>query len=278
MNTEKKETVVEDSAFDDTQPTQVVVQKSEAKIDASSLKELVNSPQYQARFREVLGERAPQFAAALVQITNKSYQLRNCKPLSVIGAALTAAALDLPIDPNLGHAHLVPYKDECQLQIGYLGFVQLAYRTGVYRSINAIEIYEGTLLKWDRLSGDLIVDDSKKTSEDVIGYAAYFELINGGRHTVYWTKEQVEKHALRYSQSYKQGRRESPWFTSFDAMAKKTVLKNLLKNWGSLSVQMQKAVLGDQAVFKDVDSEPVYGDNEKEEVSAEPDKTRKAEV
>src|SRR5690606_35091078 len=99
----------------------------------------------------------------------------------------------LPIDKNLGYAWVVPYGNKAQFQLGYKGYVQLALRTGQYKSINVIEIHEGELVKWNPLSEELIIDFEKKESDAIVGYAGYFELINGFKKSVYWTKEQIEK-------------------------------------------------------------------------------------
>ena len=112
---------------------------STALIKSKALKDIVQTDNVKNRLKEIMGERAPQFAAALVQIVNGSYQLQQCDPNSILGAAITAAALDLSCDPNLGEAHLVPYSDKCQFQIGYRGFIQLAMRSGQYKAIGSTE-------------------------------------------------------------------------------------------------------------------------------------------
>ena len=234
----------------------------------TGLKAMLSDEACKARLRDVLGNRAGQFAAALVQTVNKSYMLQKCKPDSVIGAAITAAALNLSTDPNLGEAHLVPYGDECQFQIGYKGLTQLAMRSGQYKRLGWKVVYEGELDSWDELSGDLVINSNNKTSETVIGYAAKFTLVNGFERGSFWTKKEVEEHASRYSQAFRKKKENSPWFTDFDKMALKTVLKELLNTWGPKSIEMETALQKDQAVFSSVDSEG-YTDNPSVTVDAQ---------
>src|SRR5277367_4978158 len=118
-----------------TQPTQAL-QKS---VTVASL---VASPAYQNRFKEVLGAKAPQFVSSLVQLS-QAWNLEKCQPNSVIAAAMIAAALDLPINPNLGFAYIIPYKDRASFQMGYKGFIQLGQRSGQYKHLNACEVFAG---------------------------------------------------------------------------------------------------------------------------------------
>lgn len=212
-----------------------------------SVKSLLSAPAYQKRFQELLRDNSPQFCSSLVQIS-QSWNLSKCDPHSVIAAAMTAAALDLPINPGLGFAWIIPYADKASFQLGYKGLVQLANRSGQYHRINVTEVYEGELVSHNRLTSDLVLDPDKKKSDKVVGYAAYFRLSNGHEHAEYWSEETVKSHAKRFSQAYKAQRKDSPWFTDFPAMAKKTVLKSLLSHWGPLSVAMQKATLEDNSV------------------------------
>ena len=152
---------------------------------------------------------------------------------------MVAASLDLPIDKNLGYAWVVPYGNKAQFQMGYKGYIQLALRTGQYRNINVIEVYEGELIKWDRLTEEIELDFEQRKSDKIIGYVGYFELLNGFRKTVYWPKEDIERHRKRFSKS------DFGWKNDYDAMAKKTVIRNLLSKWGILSIEMQQAYIED---------------------------------
>jgi recombination protein RecT len=225
---------------------------------ALMVRDLLSKDSYKRRFEEVLRDKAAPFLASITQAA-QSYALSKCEPKSIIAAAFTAATLDLPIDKNLGIAHLVPYKGVAQFQMGYKGFIQLALRTGVYRSINDAIIYEGELVSYDELFGELKIDRSKRKSDKVIGYAATFKLLNGFEKVVYWPVERVRAHAKRFSKAI--GKADSPWNTNFDAMALKTVIKAMLSKYGVLSVQMQKALVHDQGSQKDIDAEVKYDDS-----------------
>ena len=228
------------------------------------MRRLAESPAYLARFRQVLNDRAPQFVASLVQLVSSSSYLAKCDPNTIMAAAITAAALDLPIDKNLGFAHIVPYRDQAQFQMGYKGFIQLAVRTGQYKFLNCCVVHEGELVKHDELSAEVVLDPKGRTSDTVIGYAAYFKLMNGFEHAEYWTAAEVNDHARRYSQAFKQDR-ETPWKTNFDAMALKTVVKSLLSHWGIMSIEMQRALNHDQGIRANPDSDDVaYPDNTQE--------------
>lgn len=218
-----------------------------AHQQGATMKGLLKSPKVLKRFEEVLGKRATQFTASILSLYNSEDTLQKAEPMSIISAAMVAATLDLPVDKNLGYAWIVPYGGKAQFQLGYKGYIQLALRTGQYKYINCIPVHEGELQKWNPLTEEIEIDFEKRESEDVIGYAAYFELLNGFRKTVYWTKAQVEKHKKKFSKS------NFGWGKDWDAMALKTVLKSMLSKWGILSVEMQKAVIEDEESRERID-------------------------
>jgi recombination protein RecT len=131
--------------------------------------------------------------------------------------------------------------------MGYKGLIQLAQRSGQYKRLNVIEIYEGELISYNRLTEEIQLNLENKISDKIIGYVAYFQLLNGFEKTVYWSKQQVENHAKKYSKTYNKA--SGVWKLNFDAMAKKTVLKNMLSKWGILSIDLQRAIQTDQAVI-----------------------------
>jgi recombination protein RecT len=186
---------------------------------------------------------------------NSNKLLQNASKESIYTAAMTAAVLDLPIQNNLGYAWIVPYNKEAQFQIGWKGLVQLAQRSGQYKSIGVLEVYENQFESFNALTEELKGNFDLAPDGKVVGYAAYFKLVNGFEKTTYWSLSQVTAHGLKYSKSFKFG----PWKDNFDAMAKKTVLKSLLSKWGPMSVdvQMQIAMKADQAVVTDVTNETV---------------------
>ena len=207
------------------------------------VKQLVKNAQVKNMIANVLHDREPQFATSIVSIVNSNRSLANVDQLSVIQSAMVAATLDLPIDQNLGYVWLVPYKGKAQAQIGYKGYIQLAQRSGQYKAMNAVAVHEGELISWNPLTEEVVFDPMKKVSDTVIGYIGYFKLLNGFEKTVYWTKEQIEAHRQRFSKAGG----NSPWKSDFDAMAKKTVLKDLLTKWGPMSTQMAVAASKDEA-------------------------------
>lgn len=244
---------------------------------STSVKSLLSTDNVKSKFQEILKDRAAGFTANLAVMVNNSVALSKCEPLSVISAAVVSASLDLPLDPNLGFAAVVPFGDKAQFQIMYKGLIQLAQRSGQYKTIGVTEIFDGELKSQNRLTGEYEFDFAAKTSERVIGYAAYFKLLNGFEKTIYWPIEQVDKHGKRFSQTYKKG--FGLWKDDFDNMAKKTVLKHLLSRWGILSIEMQKAVKFDQSVVKDVENGEVeYIDNEPEATTFENPEARKVET
>lgn len=227
------------------------------------------------RFEELLGKKAVGFVSSVLQTVNSNTTLSNADTNTVFQSAMMAATLDLPINQNLGFAYIIPYNQSikvngewkqkvvAQFQIGWKGFVQLAQRSGQYLRINVTEVYENQFKAYNNLTEDLEADFDVDGSGEIVGYAAYFKLLNGFEKTVYWSKSKVIKHAEKYSQAYK-GSAKSPWKDTdqFHEMAKKTVLKNMISKWGILSIEMQKAITTDQAVINDVENEDVtYIDN-----------------
>lgn len=211
-----------------------------------TLANLLSGDKVKNRFNEILGAKAPGFISSVLSVANNNTLLKKAKPQSVLNSAVIAATLDLPINQNLGFAYIVPYKDEAQFQLGYKGLIQLAMRSGQYKTINVNEVYEGEITKVNRFTGEY--EFGEKTSDKVVGYMAYFKLVNGFEKYLYMTTEDAEKHGKRYSQTFKRG--GGLWSTDFDAMAKKTCLKMLLSKFGILSIEMQRAQTFDQAVVK----------------------------
>lgn len=247
---------------------EVATQKNQHPMKAFFGQDLIKE-----KFTEMLGRKAPAFITSVLQIAMSNKLLANADPMSVFNAAATAATLDLPINSNLGFAYIIPYKtkgangqyvDVAQFQLGYKGFIQLAQRSGQFKTISSTPIYEGQLLEQNPLLGYLF-DFTQKKSEVVIGYAAYFELLNGFQKTLYMTKAELEKHGTKYSKTFAKG--FGLWKDDFDAMASKTVLKLLLSKFAPLSIDMQRAVISDQSVIKDYNTIDVeYVDNVKDNV------------
>lgn len=205
------------------------------------------------RFEDVLGSKAPGFVSSVLSAISSNKYLMECQPSSVIASALIAASLDLPINPSLGFAHIVPYRGVAQFQIGWRGYVQLALRTGKYKTINAIGVYKGQIKSHSLMTGEIELDSSG-IKDELAGYLLYFRLLNGFEKTIYMTKDDCYRHAKKFSQSFKNGK--GYWVDDFDAMALKTVVKLGLSKWGILSIEMQKAIATDQSEV-DEDGNPI---------------------
>lgn len=223
---------------------------NEARLSA-----LLKAPAYASRFEEVLGARAPQFVSSLIAIGNT---MPDVEPKSIIGSAMVAAALDLPIDKNLGFSWIIPYRKGdrkyAQFQMGYKGYIQLGMRSGQYARMNAVAINQEVFKGWDEVGEPVLDWDSYDPDKEVWGYFFGFQLVNGFTKKAVWTKAKVIEHAKRYSQSYRND--SDIWRDQFHAMAIKTVTSNTLRKWGPLSVQLQRAVSSDQAIIKDIDAVP----------------------
>ena len=204
------------------------------------------------KFQELLGQKSVGFITSVMQVVNNNKLLQSASPASIYNAAAMAATLDLPINQNLGFAWIVPYGNQAQFQVGWKGIIQLANRTGQYKAINVVEVYENQFKSYNRLTEELDADFTQEGNGNIIGYVAYFKLLNGFEKTSFWTVDEVKKHAQQFSKTYKQS--NGVWSTSFNAMAKKTVLKNTLSKWGILSIEMQNAVIADQAIINDVET------------------------
>ncbi len=222
-----------------------------------TLPQLLNSTVIKNRFEELLKDSASSFISSILQIVNSNAKLQVCNPNSILSAAGIAASLKLPINSSLGFAFIVPYKNQAQFQLGWRGYVQLAMRSGQYLTLNAGSVREGQIKEIDFVTGEII--RGQKISDDIVGYVAYMELINGFHKSLYMTIDEIKNHAEKYSQSYaydiRSGRKTSVWSTNFDAMAKKTILKLLLSKYGIISIDQHsadlvKAIQADQAVIE----------------------------
>lgn len=232
-------------------------------------KTLFEREDVKSKFKELLGKRASSFITSVLQIAAQNPLLAKADPVSVYQCAAVAATLDLPLNQNLGFAYIIPYnqkqsdgtfKQVAQFQIGYKGFIQLAQRSGQFKTISASPIYEGQLIEENPLTG-FVFDFKQKKSDVVIGYAAHFSLLNGFEKTLYMTVTELKKHGTRFSQTFKKG--FGLWKDDFDSMAQKTVIKLLLSKFAPLSVEMQKAVVTDQSVVNDAETEDItYVDND----------------
>ena len=230
-----------------------------------SVNQLMNSmldgEKLRGRFNELLGDRSAQFVSSLVSMVNADQNLQRAfyeAPMTVIQAGLKAAAFDLPIDQNLGYAYIVPFKNnkkdsdggwsskmEANFILGWKGMHQLALRTGAYKTINVVDIREGELKSYNRLTEEteieFIDDDDLRETKPIIGYLGYYRLVNGAEKTIYMTIKQIENHEKKFRKGQYMGK---GWKDDFDAMARKTVYRKLIGKWGVMSIQYQNAQEG----------------------------------
>lgn len=238
-----------------------------------TMKGFFDQDSIQKKIQEILGKNAKQFATNVLQVVGQNSLLQKAEPSSVFNSAMMASMLDLPLNPSLGLAYIVPYnqmvddgkgnkirKCVAQFQIGYKGLKQLAIRSGQFRSIETKPVFEGQVVNDNSFVG-FHFDWMAKTSDKVIGYANRFELLNGFEKTLYMTIEQIQSHGKKYSKSYDLS--AGQWKKDFNAMALKTVSKlNLNSGEAPLSIEMQKAINSDQAIINDFETEDVtYVDN-----------------
>jgi recombination protein RecT len=229
------------------------------------------------KFQELLGENSKVFITSVMQAVSTNNLLANAEPKSIYQAAMMAAVLNLPINNNIGHAYIVPfnnrqpdssYKVMAQFMIGYKGLKQLAIRSGQFRTLDTKEVYEGQYVEDESFIG-FHFDWKAKKSNDVVGYACRFELLNGFEKILYMSLEEVHEHGKKYSKTY--AHKNGQWQTNFDGMAKKTVTKLCLNSGEApLSIQMQQALSADQAVINDVETMDVdYIDANTKEIQEE---------
>ena len=235
--------------------------------NTKDLKVALSSESITKRFADMLGKRAPGFITSITNVVNNNELLKKADVNSIILAAATAAALDLPINPNLGYAAIIPFKDNksgsctATCQIMRSGWVELAKRSGqIVRLANEI-VYEGELVAHNRFTDEYVFDETKRVSDKIIGYVAYAKLTNGFEKYVYWDVEKCKQHGLRFSQTFKRG--YGLWKDDFNSMALKSVLKHLIVKYLPKSLEMQMAIERDQASLSgDIDNPQVnYVDN-----------------
>ena len=257
-----------------------------------SLGELMHSPAVVGKLNEVWNspQMANSFMSSVISVANGNPQLRNAEPMSIIGAAMVAATMQLQVIPTLGQCYIIPYGKKAQFQVGYLGLLQLCQRSGQFKKILAAPVHEGEYVSGDEFDEEYVFDKKQKKSDKVIGYMAKFELLNGFTKVAYWDIEKVKAHATKFSQAFRAGF-NSPWKSDFDAMAQKTVLKSILK-FAPKSIEMQNAVTFDQSVINtntsdvqdlDIDAfAPEYVDNieseKKENIAAKAAEAAKADA
>lgn len=223
------------------------------------------------------GQAGTRFISSIVSAVQANPALQECTNSSVLSAALQGEALKLSPSPQLGQFYMVPFNNrknktkEAQFQLGYKGYIQLAKRSGVYKKLHVISIKEGELISYNPLEEELevalIEDDLLREATPTIGYYAMFREHNGYEHSMYWSKKKMMAHADRYSAAFNAKDLErlekgeipekdlwkysSFWYKDFDAMAHKTMLRQLISKWGTMSIEMVQAINADMAVLQE---------------------------
>lgn len=241
------------------------LQKAQQRIGITAY---MSNDAVKAQIEKAIGRNSDQFVTSIISAVNANPQLQECTNASILSAALVGQSLKLSPSPQLGQYYFVPYKNnrtgttEAQFQIGYRGMYQLAIRSGQFKKLNALAIKEGELINFNPLEEEieinLIEDEEVRENAETIGYYGFFELINGFRKAIYWPKKKMEKHAERYSAGYRTHKGYTFWEKDFDAMACKTIYRQLLK-LAPMSIDIQKAMVDDMAVIHE-DGEREYVD------------------
>lgn len=233
--------------------------------DLKSFNNAITNTKTQDYLSQVLGSRKEQFVTNLISLVANDSKLQQCEPYTLMYSAMKATALNLPVDPNLGYAAILPYwsskekKFLAQFQIMRNGWIELLQRTGQLKSIVNEIVHEGELVSKNKFTGEYIFDEDKRVSNKVIGYMAYIKLINGFEKTIYWTVDECKAHAAKYSKTYADNK--GLWIENFDAMALKTVLKHLINKYMPKSAQLNDAIQSDQAVIGESLQPTAYIDN-----------------
>lgn len=256
----------------------------------------MNQEQIKHLVSQALGKNAQRFTAGIISAVSTNPLLEKCTQRSILSGALLGESLGLSPSPQLGQYYLVPFdkKDKqghviesnAQFVLGAKGYKQLAMRSGQYLDIDVLEIKEGEYKGRDKRTGkqvfEFIENDDERDALPTVGYMAYFELLNGFRKQVYWTKAKMIKHADTYSPAFHADKYEdfisgkipknelykysSFWYKNFDEMAFKTLIRHLISQWGVMSIEMQDALTHDNAVIKE-NGEPEYVEYDEEAFS-----------
>lgn len=261
--------------------TEVTKSLTPTQVGVMNFTKSINSSYVQNQLKQVLGKNAGTFATSLVEVFTNDTQLQKCDQKKVIQEAIKAATLKLPLNKQLGYAYILVFNNwdktsrksvpTPQIVLGYRGYIQLAMRTGQYKNINADVVYEGEMIGRDKLSGAIDLSGDK-VSENVVGYFAHFETVNGFSKTLFMSLGEMAGYALKFSPSFKRNAEKNPlptvdalcdmandqaingpqqgkvgWEGDFNSMAIKTVLRRLLSKYGYLSIEMMSALAEDES-------------------------------
>ncbi len=250
--------------------TAVAKQPSQKAVAVSNFQKVLNNSYYQTLLQETLKESKGTFTTSLMELATSDEKLLQCNPNALMAEALKAASLHLPLNKQLGQCYILPFKNKGvmtpTLVVGTKGFLQLAMRTGKYSTINSDVVYEGELRGYDKVTGELDLNGTR-TSNTPIGYFAYMKMKNGFSKLLYMSLDEVCIYAKQYSPTVKfsqnvtveslknialtqaeKGNAEGVgWYSNFESMALKTVLRRLLSKWGELSIENNDITMIDEA-------------------------------
>lgn len=245
---------------------------STAKKETPGLTAYLTQDAVRAQIEKVVGGKdGTRFITSIVSAVNTNPALQKCSSPSILSAALLGESLKLSPSPQLGQYYLVPYEDRkngrtvAQFQLGYKGYIQLAIRSGQYKKLNVLALKAGELIRYDALNEEIEVhlmeDEEARETAETTGYYAMFEYTNGFRKAIYWSKAKMQRHAETYSKGYAAHKGYTFWEKDFDAMALKTMLRQLISRWGVMSIELQTAYEKDEAMIEQ-DGSPRYVETE----------------
>lgn len=230
-------------------------------VARKSLSDYLTAPMVKSKIADVIGQtNAQRFISSIISAVQTNPALQNCSQKSILNAALLGETLGLSPSPQLGEYFMVPYKNkdsiEAVFQLGYLGYINMAVRSHEYLKINVMEIKEGELKSWNALEEEIVIeqitDEKARANAKTIGYVAYFVLKSGFKKTIYWTYDKMLAHANKYSKGFAAKKGYTFWEKDFDAMAKKTLIRQLIGKWGPKQFEIERALKADMGVVSDV--------------------------
>lgn len=246
--------------------------KFSAAIQTDTYKKLINNTLQDPK-------RAQRFIASVSSAVAVNPSLQECDAGTILSCALLGESLELSPSPQLGQYYLVPFEDRknnrkvATFILGYKGYIQLAIRSGQYKKLNVLAIKKGELVRYDALNEEievnLISDELVRETSETIGYYAMFEYTNGFKKALYWSRDKMEQHALRYSMGYKAKKGYTFWEKDFDGMAFKTMLRQLISKWGIMSIEMRQAFEGDDAAINSDGTFDYVGNEDAPQISGE---------
>ena len=202
------------------------------------------------------------FTRMVLSAISTNPKLAECTPQSFLGAMMTAAQLGVEPNTALGQAYIIPYRNhgtmEASFQLGYKGLIDLAYRSGEVSIIQAQTVYENDDFEYELgLDPKLKHKPAAKDRGNAIAYYAIFKTKGGGYGFEVMSIDDVTAHAKKYSKAYA----NSPWQTNFDEMAKKTVLKKVLK-YAPLKSDFVRGIAQDETIKTKIDEDMFSVPNE----------------